>query len=77
MGHDVKFVYRLDACHTDPNIWLQEGLSAVLWAFDERKKKLEVRGKEEEVASNATSDVVQGTFTIVALLIVVVIATIT
>ena len=82
MGHDVQFVYGLEACHTDPKIVLQEGPNAILWAFDEWKKKLEAGSdEEEEVELNAASDVptsgvvdkLQGAATIGSLSIVVVV----
>ena len=42
----------------DPKIVLQEGPNAILWAFDEWKKKLEAGSdEEEEVELNAASDV--------------------
>ena len=76
-GHEVKFVYGLDACHTDPKFTLQEAPNAVLWAFDAWKKKLE--GVEPsatpDVPTSGVVDKSQASTIIGTLLIVVAAAT--
>ena len=39
-GLEVKFVYGLNACHTDSGVQLQERVPALIWAMAPWKKKL-------------------------------------
>ena len=37
---DVRYVYGLDACHTDPRVQLEQRVPALIWAMAPWKEKL-------------------------------------
>jgi hypothetical protein len=39
-GMDVRYVYGLDACHTDPRVQLEQRVPALIWAMAPWKEKL-------------------------------------
>ena len=39
-GMDVRYVYGLDACHTDPRLQLEQRVPALIWAMAPWKEKL-------------------------------------
>ena len=39
-GMDVRYVYGLDACHTDPRVQLEQRVPALVWAMAPWKEKL-------------------------------------
>jgi hypothetical protein len=39
-GMDVRFVYGLDACHTDSKVQLEQRVPALIWAMAPWKEKL-------------------------------------
>ena len=56
-GHEVRFVYGLDACHTDWKLYFSEYPNSIIWAWSAWKKKKTNSGSDEKSVADSTGDV--------------------